>query len=99
MHRCLDCGATLTKRLVDHPYRYDRRAPIRLRSITKLSCTCGYSEIAIPRMGPLHETIALALRTLRVRRDAITFFFKKGKRGAEDGAWGVILQSFQTPFG
>jgi hypothetical protein len=36
-------------------------APIQLQSITRLSCTCGYYEIEIPKMGPLHEAIAQAL--------------------------------------
>jgi hypothetical protein len=94
MHGCLDCGAPLSKSLVDHPYRYDRGRPIWLRSITKLSCKkCDYYEIEIPRMGPLHEAISQSLHVLRVGRDAIAFFFKKGKRGVEDGEWGVSIRS------
>jgi hypothetical protein len=92
MHGCLDCGVALSKSLIDHPYRYDRGQPIWLRSITKLSCTCGYYEIEIPKMGPLHEAIAQALKVLRVGRDAITLFFRKGKRGVEDGEWGVSIR-------
>ena len=59
--KCHDCGKALTKSLVDHAYRYDRGTPIQLRSITKWSCMCGYWEVEIPRMGPLHETIAQTL--------------------------------------
>lgn len=93
MHGCLDCGAPLKKTRVDHAYRYDRGKPIQLRSITKWSCKCGFYEVEIPKMGPLHEAIAQALSTLRVKRDALTFFFETGTRGVEDGAWGVSIHT------
>jgi hypothetical protein len=93
MHGCLDCGSALSKSLVEHPYRYDRGQPIWLQSITKLSCKCGYHEIEIPKMGPLHEVIKQSLSVLRVGRDALAFFFEKGKRGVVDGEWGVIVRS------
>ena len=93
MRGCVDCGSLLTKSLVDHPYRYDSRAPIQLRSIARHSCGCGYYEIAIPRMNLLHEAISQALNVLRVKRDAMSFIFEEGKLGVKDGAWGVIIRS------
>jgi hypothetical protein len=93
MHGCLDCDRLLTKSLVDYPYHYDHGAPIQLRSITRLSCTCGYYEIEIPKMGPLHETIAQALSVLHVKRDALVFFFKKGRWPIKDGHWNVIVST------
>jgi len=89
--RCIDCGQPLTKGLTDHAYRYDRGAPIQLRAITKWSCACGYWDVEIPRMGPLHEAIAAALRVLRVKRTALVLFFKEGARGVEDGEWGMVV--------
>ena len=90
--RCFDCRGVLTKSLIDHAYRYDRGASIQLRSIIKWSCACGYYEVEIPRMGPLHEAIAQALNVLHVKRDAMSFSFTDGPHGVKDGAWGVILR-------
>ena len=92
MHGCFDCGGPLTKSLVDHPYRYDHGAPILLRSITKLSCTCGYYEVVIPKPGPLHEALAQALSVMRVKRDGLAFLFEDGGRGVADGTWSVIVR-------
>jgi hypothetical protein len=93
MHGCLDCGKPLAKKKRDHLYGYDHGKKILLREMTILVCACGYSEIEIPRMGPLHETIKQALSTLRVKRDALAFFFTPGDHGVRDGAWGVVVRS------
>lgn len=59
-------------------------------------CACGHYEVEIPRIGPLHETIAQALSVLRVPRKNLVFFFKHGTKGVEDGAWGVSILSSET---
>src|SRR5512143_3235498 len=94
--KCYDCGKALAKSLVDHAYRYDHGMPIQLRSITKWSCTCGYCEVDIPRMGPLHETIAQELAKADSSRVAMSFSFKEGSRGVADGVWSVAMVS-STP--
>ena len=85
--RCFDCGGDLTKSLVDHAYRYDHGEPIRLRSIARWSCACGYYEVEFPRMGPLHRAIEQALQAPAVKREKLSLFFKEGSRGIEDGTW------------
>lgn len=94
MHGCPDCGGTLTKSTVDqHSYRYDHGKPLLLREIHKHACACGYYEVEIPRMGPLHETIKQTLSVLRVKRDAIAFIFEEGPGGVRDGQWGALIQT------
>ena len=94
MHGCFDCGGPLTKSTVEqHPYRYDQGPPVQLRSVTKRSCACGYYEVEIPRVGPLHEAIAQTLKVMRAKRDAVAFIFQAGPRGVEDGTWGVVIRT------
>jgi len=88
--RCFDCGATLARSLADHAYRYDHGAPIQLRAIVRWSCACGYYEVEIPRMGPLHRTIEQALQAPDVKREDLALLFEEGSRGIEDGTWSVI---------
>lgn len=95
-HACLDCGKSMTKTKDDLAYGYDHGKKILLRGITIQRCTCGYYEVEIPRMGPLHETIAEALNVLRVPREKLSFFFECGPKGVEDGAWGVSVLSGGT---
>ena len=77
----------------DHAYGYDHGKKILLRGMTILRCACGYYGVEIPRIGPLHETIAQALNVLRGRRENLVFFFERGAKGIEDGAWGVSILS------
>ena len=89
---CLDCGSALVDETRDHLYGFDRGPKILLRDITYLVCSCGYYEVCIPRMGPLHDAITEALNVLRTKRDRISFFFSPGDHGVRDGAWGVRLR-------
>jgi len=77
----------------DHAYGYDHGKKLLLRGMTILRCACGHYEIEIPRIGPLHEVIAQALSVLRAPRENLVFFFKRGSKGVEDGAWGVSILS------
>lgn len=90
---CLDCGKPMSKTTADHAYGYDHGKKLLLRGMTILRCACGHYEVEIPRIGPLHETIAQALSVLHVRRDKLIFFFQRGTKGVEDGAWGVSILS------
>jgi hypothetical protein len=92
MSKCLDCGETLSVTYRDHAYGYDRGQKIMLRGMKILSCVCGHSEVEIPRIGPLHTTIAQTLSALRAKREDLTFFFERGKKGVEDGEWGVVVR-------
>jgi len=94
---CLDCGKPMMKTQGDHAYGYDHGKKILLRGITIQRCACGYYEVEIPRIDPLHETIAEALNVLRVPREKLSFFFERGPKGVEDGAWGVALHSGGVP--
>lgn len=87
MHGCLECGKRLTKIIVDRAYRYDSGTPIQLRSISRWSCSCGYYEDEIPKMGPLHAAIAQALEGLNVKRGDLAFRFEEGSLGVTDGTW------------
>ena len=93
VHSCLDCGRTLTEKKQDHHYGYDRGQKILLREMTCLVCECGYREVCIPRMGPLHATIKQALSVLRAKRGDLAFFFELGDHGVRDGAWGVVVRN------
>jgi hypothetical protein len=96
MRACPDCGGTLTKSTIDqHPYRYDHGKSLRLLALNKHACACGYYEIEIPKMEPLHETIAQTLKVLHVKRDAVAFIFKEGPGGVIDGEWAVLLPTAQ----
>lgn len=90
--RCCDCQGPLTKSLVDHAYCYDHGEPIQLLAIVKWACSCGYYEIEIPRMGPLHRAIEEALNGADVKREALTFRFENGPNGLRDGAWAVSVR-------
>jgi hypothetical protein len=90
---CLECGEPMSKTSGDHAYGYDHGKKLLLRGMTILRCACGHYEIEIPRIGPLHEVIAQALSVLRVPRDSLVFFFTRGPKGVEDGAWGVSILS------
>ena len=87
----------MSKTSGDHAYGYDHGKKILLRGITIQRCACGYYEVELPRMGPLHETIAQTLSTLHVRRENLSFFFQCGPKGVEDGAWGVSILSVGVP--
>jgi hypothetical protein len=92
MHGCLDCGKPLEKTTRDHLYGYDRGEKILLREITVRTCSCGYYEVEIPKMGPLHEAIRQALGVLRAKRGDLAFTFTPGDHGVRDGAWGVHVR-------
>lgn len=92
MHGCLDCGKPLEATKRDHLYGYDHGEQILLREITVQVCTCGYYEVEIPRMGPLHEAIKQAIDVLRTKRENLSFFFTPGDHGVRDGAWGVNVR-------
>lgn len=89
----------MTSANVDHMFQYDKGDPIRLLNITENTCTkCARTEIEIPQLGPLVRTIRSCLRTFgvraarpRMKRSQVAFFFDKGKRGVQDGAWGVQI--------
>jgi hypothetical protein len=93
LHDCFDCGKPMTEKKRDYLYGYDRGKKILLLKMTHRVCACGYYEVEFPRIGPLHEAIKQALSVLRVKREDLTFFFKPGARGVEDGAWGVNIRS------
>ena len=91
--RCFDCGADLVRGVTDHAYPYDsHEEPVQLRAIGRWTCACGYYETEIPRMGPLHETIAAALRVPGVKRSQLAFSFTEGDRGVENGIWHTIVE-------
>ena len=90
---CIECGAPMSKTTGDHAYGYDQGKKILLRDMTIWRCPCTIEEVEIPRVGPLHETIAQALSVLREPREKLVFFFQPGPKGIEDGAWGVCLLS------
>jgi len=92
MHGCFDCGKPLEATKRDHLYGYDHGKKILLREVTFLACTCGYYEIEIPRMGPLHEAISQALSVLHAKRENLSFIFAPGDHGVRDGAWGVVVR-------
>ena len=89
--KCLECGEPMAETTGDHAYAYDHGKKILLRDMTIWRCACTNYEVEIPRMGPLHEAIAQALSVLREPRENLVFFFKRGPRGVEDGAWGVVI--------
>jgi hypothetical protein len=93
MHGCFDCGKPLEKTTRDHLYGYDHGPKILLRAVTFQVCACGYYEVEIPKMGPLHETIEQALGVLHAKRDDLCFIFTPGEHGVRDGAWGVSVRS------
>lgn len=91
MH-CLKCRTEMVRSKIDHPYQYDRRKTVTLRDLEQHACTwCDYSEVAIPKMGPLHESIKQALAMFMARRFAM--LFENWPSGVSDGAWGVVLFS------
>ena len=90
---CLECGAQMSATSADHAYGYDHGKKLLLRGMTILRCACGHYEVEIPRIGPLHETIAQALSVMWVPRESLIFFFEQGPKGVEDGAWGVSVSS------
>lgn len=78
----------------DHPYSFDGRGDVRLIGLEQHRCRmCLYSEIAIPQIGPLHRTIAQAVKTLKVKREQLAFFFERGPIGVSDGTWGVVIST------
>jgi hypothetical protein len=93
MHGCFDCGKPLSKTTRDHLYGYDHGKKILLREVAYYVCECGYYEIEIPKIGPLHEAISQALRVLRTKREDLSFIFAPGDHGVRDGAWGVVVRS------
>ena len=91
--KCLECGELMSATSSDHAYGYDHGKKLLLRGMTIQRCACGHNEVEIPRIGPLHETIAQVLSVLRVPRESLIFFFEHGPKGVEDGAWGVSVSS------
>ena len=92
MHGCPDCGSALETTTRDHLYGYDHGEKILLRGVTVWTCACGYHEVEIPKMGPLHEAIRQALDVLRTKRADLALVFSPGDRGVPDGAWGVVVR-------
>jgi hypothetical protein len=87
--KCPDCDMPLAKTpRAEYAYPYDNGKPIRLRGIAMWTCYSGnYREVEIPKIVLLHEAIERALSTLRVKREALTFYFDEGG----NGAWGVSI--------
>ena len=74
--KCLECGNTMKKRIVEHHYAECGLKNIFLKNVEELVCpNCGEEELVIPNMEQLHKLIAnhVAVQKQRLLPEEVRF--------------------------